>query len=197
MNRTLTTALAAATILTLAPAAKAESVTVSKNHVAHQLASSKSAQERLQMHSDRFCSDHCKRFEVDVTTVNQALQNLANQAYHGTSKDGTLVVDYNRVAHQFRSVRSALERMKWVADRQDDARRKRVQIDVAIVDAVVQNVENHLHNSYKAQKRAKLAQAKDDANRAAKTAKDRSAAHKASHGKKSSTTQRHGMFAHR
>ncbi len=156
MNRTSLAAkvLLTATLLGVAPVAEATTVQVSKNRISHQIEAARSAQDRLQMHSNRFCTSNCKRLEVDLTVVEQGLQNFVNQIRHGLldGKDAaSSQVEMKRIQHQFEAVRSALGRLKWVASRQKDQRRRRVEIDVSILSQVVQNMENQALNALRAQ----------------------------------------------
>jgi hypothetical protein len=158
MNRTSLAAkvLMTATLLSVAPVAEAMTVQVSKDRIAHQIEAARSAQDRLQMHSDRFCTSNCLRMKVDIGIVEQALQNFNNQItfglLDGKDKASSKVV-VKRIQHQFESVRSALGRLEWVASRQTDQRRRRVEIDVSILTQVVQNMENQAVNALRAQAR--------------------------------------------
>ena len=161
MNRTplalLPLALAAA-----ATPAYAGTVDVSRAHVQHQLEAARSAQGRLQTHVDRFCNAFCDRLKVDVGIVHDALLNFEYQVYHGNQDPESSRVTMARVLHQFEAARSAIDRMKWVAARQDEYWVRRVTIDVGIVADVVTNLENHAQNMAR-QQAAEAAKAKAEA----------------------------------
>lgn len=153
MNRNSLTpsALMALALISFAPAAEAATVEVSTGLIDHQLESARSAQDRLQLHLDRYCTSDCRRLEVDVGVVQGALINFSNQAKHGRVSAEMTKLDVAKAQQQFESVRSALGRMRWVASRQKDDHRRRVEVDVSIVTQVVQILENQVLNAQRAQ----------------------------------------------
>ena len=149
MNTNLLAATAALVISfgAFAPAAQAQEVKLTVDRVSHQLAAARSAQDRLQLHSDRYCSALCSRMKVDIGIVEGGLTNFANQVKHGKLDGEDSRVSLERAVHQFEAIRSALSRLKLVASKQDEQFRRRVQIDVSIVEQVVQNLENQTRNA--------------------------------------------------
>jgi Tfp pilus assembly protein FimT len=129
-----------------APAARAEGVKLTVEKVQHQRDAARSAQDRLQLHSDRFCVAYCARMKVDIGVVEQGLINFSNQVKNGKLDGASAQVELERAVHQFEAVRSALSRLAMVASKQE-ARARRVEIDVGIVSAVVQNLENQTRNA--------------------------------------------------
>lgn len=145
-NLLAATAALVTTFGIFAPAAEAQEVALSVAKVQHQLEAARSAQDRLQLHLDRYCLDYCARMKVDIGVVEQGLQNFANQMSNGSADGSASKVDVARAAHQFEAIRSALSRLAFVATKQGD-RTRRVEVDVGIVASVVTNLENQTRNA--------------------------------------------------